>query len=213
MKNKKKSIFIHVPKCGGMTIEHICHNNNIPIDPINRPPEWVKRRKNFKNIEDEIFEYSFAFVRNPFSRIVSGWKCPWVNGEPIPGFDDEKLPYRKKKWTTEFENFNLFVNKFLLHENDYSFYRWSHIMPVFDKRMKLFDDQGNQLVNFIGRLENLQQDFNIVCDKIGIPRQKLPHINKSKHKHYTEYYDDETREIVAERYAKDIEYFGYKFGE
>ena len=62
-------------------------------------------------------------------------------------------------------------------------------------------------------LSNITNDFDIVCNKIGITRFKLPHIHKTDHKPYWKYYTDETRELVAKLYANDIETFGYKFGE
>tara|TARA_B100000579_G_C22667132_1_gene773788 strand:+ start:209 stop:796 length:588 start_codon:yes stop_codon:yes gene_type:complete len=141
--------------------------------------------------------FKFGFVRNPYSKFVSEYnyfKKLYKTHPDIISFSSELC---------DFKTFARNINKVDWPEHRYMQY-------------KFFTLKGKtpyQSMDFIGRMENLQQDFDIVCEKIGIPRQELPHANLTNSKHYTEYYDDETRELVAERYAKDIEYFGYKFGE
>jgi hypothetical protein len=157
--------------------------------------------------------YIFTVVRNPYDRLLSRYShlCRRIselnNGEKIKNFPQDKniLNY--------FNGFPIEIKNFKF--KDFVKFTQTVFDPHWEPQVDKFERQVDSLVNinYIGRFENLQEDFDIICDKIGIPRQKLPHKNKSKHKHYTEYYDDETRQIVAEKYAKDIEYFGYEFGE
>ena len=196
-------IFIHIPKCGGMSIESFFRKSQslyMEWDEVNKI--WMQHAtaSQIKNLYCQKYEdyFSFTFVRNPWCRAVSDyfWMKRHLNLEDTfknylllkGNFDTQRLRYP--------------------HSNKKG--RGDHIVPQSDF---ILNSNGEQIVDFIGRFETLQQDFDIVCDKIGIARQQLPHKNKTKHKHYTEYYDDETRQIVAEKYAKDIEYFGYEFGE
>lgn len=193
----KKPIFVHIPKTAGLSLYNLICKEVKLLDHDTRNPD-------FKFLKEYSFSdnpFIFCFVRNPWDRLVSSYFYLKNGGDPIYSADADDFDFY-------FGSFTLFKDMLLNWSN--SFYNQIHFKPQYEW---VCDDDDNILVDFIGRFENLQQDFNIVCDKIGTPQQKLPHTHKSKHKHYTEYYDDETRQIVAEKYAKDIEYFGYEFGD
>ncbi len=72
------------------------------------------------------------------------------------------------------------------------------------------DDDGKIIVDFIGRYENLTQDFHHVCKLLNL-ETSLPIINKTIHRDYRSYYNPKTQKIVAEHFKTDIELFGYTF--
>jgi len=72
------------------------------------------------------------------------------------------------------------------------------------------DEKGNVIVDAIGRLETIQDDFQEICDMLGI-EATLPHENASSHGDYREYYSESTRSLVREHFEEDIERFGYDF--
>ena len=193
---ESKILYIHIPKTAGMSIartlglenpEHLTQN------------EIVKQNASIIDLRNY---YKFAFCRNPWDRMVSLYSYCISGSEMYGKFNSPKIEKIKELFT-----FKLFCQMlgsgFFIGNN----FIWkAHYRQQLD-----FINVTN--IDFIGRFENLQEDFYTVCDNAGIPRQELQHINKSNRKHYTEYYDDETKQIVAEKYAKDIEYFGYKFGD
>lgn len=142
--------------------------------------------------------YKFTFARNPFSRIVSQYfyalKC--ADDEEIklcaPAYHKDCL--RVKSGAKSFKDF--------VTKNDF------HGMHEASQLKWITED-----FNFIGKVENIDEDFRNVCKDIGIPEHTLPVCNTSNHEHYTAYYDDEAIDFVFNKYKESIERFNYKFGE
>jgi hypothetical protein len=195
--HKYKGIFVAIPKTGSTSICGVLKkeewNYNFEYKSKGkRHTSAIKQQTYFQNNNYNYNAYfKFAFVRNPWDRCLSAYR--WL-------VRTERLA-------------NVTFGKFMKNYFNDVYPRPKYSQKMGSQSSWITDKNSNLIVDFVGKLENLQEDFNIVCDKIGIPPQELPHRNSTKHKHYTEYYDDELREIVAKKYAKDIEYFGYKFGE
>lgn len=75
----------------------------------------------------------------------------------------------------------------------------------------LFDQNDNKLVDYIGRVETLQDDFDQISTRLEISKQNLLHKTASRHDDYRRYYDEESKHFVAMAYCKDIKTFGYEF--
>lgn len=71
------------------------------------------------------------------------------------------------------------------------------------------DPFGN--VDYLMRFENLAYDFRAVCTALDISPVTLPRYNRSNREHYSKYYDKALRELVRERFAEEIDRFGYTF--
>jgi hypothetical protein len=76
----------------------------------------------------------------------------------------------------------------------------------------LLDDQGNLMVDFVGRVETFNADFKKLCAKLGVAHRVLVHANKSKRlSNYRLYYDAQTRELADQICARDGKLFDYTF--
>ena len=81
-------------------------------------------------------------------------------------------------------------------------------MPQFEQHT---DEKGEDvIVDYVGRLEDISDDWHFVCDKLGISAS-LPHSNKSKrqYKEWRKYFSLDDINFLADKYKKDMEKFGY----
>ncbi|MCQ9205972.1 MAG: sulfotransferase family protein [Omnitrophica bacterium] len=199
-----KLIFIHIPKCGGTSIEKKLNG----FGKTECLCGWDKKNKFFlqhatcselislKLVDKKTFSSYFkcAFVRNPWDRYVSEytWRIKYHNN------------FCEDKSIRDISFKDYLLKNFQWQEKSWEQHHRPQVDFILNKKNKL-------MIDFIGRFEYLQKDFDKICDILGIEKGKLPHDFKTNHMDYTKYYNNQTRQIVAEKCAKDIKYFGYKF--
>lgn len=155
--------------------------------------------------------FTFAFVRNPYDRLVS---C-WLNQIASPS------PYSRTLFKGGMHA--AFWRYPGLHPkiSFSSFVRVIAEIPdeIANPHFKgqawfLTGESGQLLPQFIGRFETLQEDFNRVCREVGVPRVQLLHRNRTAERYvYKRYYKRITKELTERRYARDLELFGYEWGK
>ena len=192
-------IFFHIPKNAGVSIRRI-----LEIDTKMHPFNF-SRTTNLgidikKYTDPEVFKRytKFTVIRNPWDRFLSEYIWQGNNFKTAI----------ETKWGNKNISFVDFCKSDFNWYPEYEKNRLSKTQLSF-----LTDDKAKICVDKLIKFENLQKEFSSVFDKIGIAQMKIPHRNKTKHKSYWEYYNDETIEIVTKKFEEDIKFFGYEFGK
>lgn len=184
--HEKNFLWFRVAKVGTRTIFNVFDQAKLKLDadhPMNcyYPPNLYRGY------------FKFAFVRNPWDRLVSCWINKVVNTNLFNFSDSQLLEMRT------FRNFVKFVESQNIEDCD------PHL-----RLQQKFIDLNN--VDFVGRFENFEEDLSKTIKFIGIESVTIPHKNASaKRLHYREYYEGDLTERVAEIYRKDINIFHYDF--
>jgi hypothetical protein len=136
--------------------------------------------------------FKFAFVRNPWDWFVS-----------LHNYSRQKRGLEVTARPLEASE----VMETYQHTKQFRGMPWSDSAC---QHAQVCDETGCPLVDFVGRFENLREDFDLIQSHAGIS-VGLPHLNSGLSVGYRSYYTKETKELIGRLYFRDIEIFGYEF--
>jgi hypothetical protein len=122
-------------------------------------------------------------VRNPWDRVVSMFATGWWHRDNLIGVETD---------------FATFIRNLQPHPHER--YDTIHCNEIL-----------NEKLDIILRFEDLERGFKDLCSRISVHPMTLPHTQKRDRKHYSQYYTDETINIVANIFSTDISLYGYEF--
>ncbi len=202
---KRKFIFIHIYKNAGTSVTSALmpfatskwqHMASLVLKRFNVLPQFgpqpfpdhITASELINAIGKETFEsfFSFAIVRNPWDWQVSLYKYMIKN-----------TAHHQHDLVKGLGSFDEYI-------------RWLCEKEVRLQKDFIYLEDGELLVDFVGRYERINDGFETICSRIGVSAL-LPKLNVSNTKPYQQFYNEETRDIVGRIYSADIDLFEYDF--
>tara|TARA_Y100000591_G_C21743897_1_gene650850 strand:- start:449 stop:1084 length:636 start_codon:yes stop_codon:yes gene_type:complete len=205
---EKKVIFLHIYKTGGKTVKDALLQNQeptpLPLKIYNNTFGKFGLRKYYlphqmlnshiravdykKYLGEENFNqyYKFTIVRNPYDWQVS-----------LYHFMREKKDH--------------FQHDLIMSMTFKEYIKWRCAEDLKLQSYFIYDDEGNKLIDYLGKFENLANEINHVASKNGLHVAEVKKLGASKRTDFRDYYDNETKELIKKHFEKDFELFGYDF--
>jgi len=189
-----QSIFVHIPKNAGVSIETVLFNEKVGHKKL------IAFKAHDKN---KFFKYfKFSFVRHPWDRLVSAFYFLKQGGR---NSTDRAWSQEHLSLIPTFEDFVL-----RLESNRFArqIMKWQHFRP----QISYITDENNHIaLDYMGRVENLEKDLRAIATKLNLSSFEVPHINKSSKSENDRNYvrDCRLNKIVEKRYKEDFERLGY----
>ena len=181
-----KFVFVHIPKNAGSSMSTALSQKG------GRHLRQYDTHVPISIIYPEYQNYfTFAFVRNPWDRLWSMFNFTIKRG-----------------WISETTNFDKWIqSSWITKACEYQ----TPIKPITRKpQIDWISIDGNVVVDYIGRYETIDSDFEKICDAVGIS-VKLPHLNSTVSTNYRNAYSDFSYDFVLQNYKQDVEAFEYEF--
>ncbi len=194
-----KFCFFHIPKGAGTSISWNLVHHCAGFHRKEKHDSYSKAVEIYPEIKDY---FTFAFVRNPFTRLVSWWN--YLRTRPKKEKPSHGRIQLFLKRNPTFSHFIHSLKEPRLVNGGQSLYFQK---PQFD----YLSFNGKVAVNFVGKVDDIVEDWNKICDKFRWKHSELPWRKKNpvEVNDYQEYFDKELTKIVLSHFKKDFKEFGY----
>jgi len=192
---QQRGILIHIPQTSGVVMSRHLHPRASRMFLAHATASFVRYQ-----LGDSLWRkmFTFAFVRNPWERLVYWYEL-----------------YRRKHKSQKMLSFEEFLSRDTMIMGSFAHNGWTDV-DLWSQSVFLTSNgssSGKVIVDFVGRVENVESDFGYICDKLEIRRPQEPlDMNNTRHLHYSTYYHSkELVALVARRCSWEINKYGYKF--